>query len=64
MVQINLRKDNYDKAIRRGVKDINAWINKIAEKELSIQEVCIQPSEPCAVDISQRGNPQKKEGGV
>ena len=40
MVQINLRKENYDKAIRFGVKDINEWINKIAEKELAVHESC------------------------
>lgn len=38
MVQINLRKENYDKAIRAGVVDMNEWINKIAEKELAIRD--------------------------
>ena len=52
MVQINLRKDNYDKAIRHGVTDINEWINKCAEKELAIHDACKPLKEQCAPDIA------------
>ena len=45
MVQINLRKENYDKAIRAGVTDINEWINKCAEKELAIREAAPYPKD-------------------
>lgn len=52
MVQINLRKGNYDKAIRLGVANISDWINKCAEKELGILESCSPSKEPCASDIA------------